>query len=51
MVYIMMRLFSLSSKGMSMRLSSSPLGLFNLKSTTAYVLGELRDTTLQQRRS
>lgn len=43
MVYIMMRLLSLSSKGMSMRISSSPLGISKLKSTTAYVLGELRD--------
>lgn len=42
MVYIMMRLSSLSSKGTSM-VSSSPLGLPNLKSTTSHVLGELRD--------
>lgn len=42
MVYVMMRLSSLSSKGTSM-VSSSPLGLSNLKSTTSHVLGELRD--------
>jgi hypothetical protein len=43
MVYVMMRLLFLSSKGMSIWISSSPLGFSSLKSTIAYVLGELRD--------
>lgn len=43
MVYIMMRLSSLSSKGTSMRVSSSKLGFCGSQEHTTYVLGKLQD--------